>query len=237
MRLKDKHILIVGATSGIGRSMVEVFEKEGAHLTLTTTDMKKSWGDYNWLILDVTKEDEIVSVVQSIENLDGVVYLPGIVKLFPVAYLSVAELNKVREVIFDGAVSLTNVLLRRKKVNKGASFVFMSSISSNFPYKGGAAYTSSKAALEIYSRTIALELSHKNIRSNSIKAGLVETPILDQTREDIPEDIFNEHKEKYPLGFGQPIDVANAALFLLSDESKWITGTEIILDGGLTAGA
>lgn len=237
MRLKNKHILIVGATSGIGMSMVEVFEKEGARLSLTTTNVNKTWGNYSWFNLDITKVEEIIAVTQSIDNIDGVVYLPGIVKLFPVSFLSINELNKVREVVFDGAVNLVNQLLRSKKVNKGASFVFISSISTNFPYKGGAAYTSSKAALEIYSKTIALELSNKNIRSNCIKAGLVETPILEQTREDVPEAVFNEHKNKYPLGFGEPIDVTLTTLFLLSDESKWITGTEIILDGGLTAGA
>lgn len=237
MRLKGKHILIVGATSGIGKSMVSLFQSEGAILTLTTTEGKKVWGDYNWIEVDITNQTDVNKLVKSIENVDGVVYLPGVVKLFPVAFLSINELNKIREVVFDGAVKVINGLLRGKKINNDGSLVFMSSISSSFPYKGGAAYTSSKAALEIYSRTIALELSNKKIRSNSIKAGLVETPILDQTRKDIPEDIFNEHKAKYPLGFGSPKDVAYVALFLLSEESKWITGTEIILDGGLTAGA
>lgn len=237
MRLKNKHILIVGASSGIGRSMIDLFVKEGAKLTLTTTNLEKVYGGGNWNELDVTDEKAVIQFAGELENLDGVVYLPGIVKLFPVSFLNSKELNKVREVVFDGAVYTMNAVLRGKKLNKGASLVFISSISSSFPYKGGAAYTSSKAALETYSKTIALELSDKKVRSNSIKAGLVQTAILEQTKNDMPEDLYNDHKSSYPLGFGEPKDIANAALFLLSDESKWITGTEIIVDGGLTTGA
>ena len=115
--------------------------------------------------------------------------------------------------------------------------MFISSISSSFPYKGGAVYTAFKAALETYSKVVALEYAHKNIRSNCIKAALVNTRVLEETVNSLPEELLENHKKKYLLGFGEPEDVANAALFLLSEASRWVTGTNLILDGGLTAGA
>lgn len=237
MMLKNKKIVIVGATSGIGEALVSSCLKEGANCILTSTSKDYFKKGSNYHTLDVTDIENIAEFVNKLPKIDGLVYLPGVVKLFPTAFLDVNELNKVRAINFDGAVNLVQQLLRKKKINLSASLVFMSSISSHFPYKGGAAYTSSKAALETYSKTLALELSNKKIRSNCVKAGLVKTKILEQTEQDMPKEIYEEHTQKYPLGIGEPEDVANAILFLLSDNSKWITGTELILDGGLTAGA
>ena len=112
----------------------------------------------------------------------------------------------------------------------------MSSISSQFPHKGGALYSGAKAAINTYSKTIALEYAIKNIRSNVINAAMVKTPIFDEAEKAITKKMMDKHGERYPLGFGSPEDIANAIIFLLSDGSKWITGTEIKMDGGLTAG-
>ena len=243
--IENKRILIIGASSGIGMELTKECHKNGAKLILTSrncnalkTQLPKSiQNEALFIDLDVTNNNQISDLCKTIENIDGFVYTPGLVKLFPVQFIDENHLNSVRTPNFDGAVLLMSNLLRNKKINHNASLVFISSISSSFPYKGGAIYTSSKAALEAYSKTLALELSSKKIRSNCIKAGLVETKILEETRENLDDEIYNYHIKKYPLGLGKPIDVANTVLFLLSDASKWITGTEIILDGGLTAGA
>lgn len=241
--LEGKHILIIGASSGIGLELAKLCFEKKAKLTLTSRDVKKLKTDLGlsenvkYLELDVTNEYEIKSVSDKIEKVDGVVYLPGIVSLYPVQFINKKHVDLVRMPIFDGAVYLVSSLLRSKRINNGSSMVFVSSISSSYPYKGGAIYTSSKAALETYSKTLSIELASKKIRSNCIKAGLVETKILEDTRENVEKEIYDYHIEKYPLGVGEPLDVANAIFFLLSNASKWITGTEITLDGGLTAGA
>ncbi len=243
--IENKRILIIGASSGIGMELTKECHKNGAKLILTSRNCdvlktqlpKNIQHEASFINLDVTNSNQINDLCKTIENIDGFVYTPGFVKLFPVQFIDENHLKSVRTPNFDGAVLLMTGLLRNKKINNNASLVFISSISSSFPYKGGAIYTSSKAALEAYSKTLALELSSKKIRSNCIKAGLVETKILEETRENLDDEIYNYHIKKYPLGLGKPIDIANTVLFLLSDASRWITGTEIILDGGLTAGA
>ncbi len=157
--------------------------------------------------------------------------------MYPVKYLNKKSLAEVQDINFNAPLFLMTNLFKKKKIKRKSSIVFVSSISSNFPYKGGAAYTSFKAALETYSKVLALEFADKEIRSNCIKAGLVDTPVLEETIKNMPKEVFEKHKSSYPLGFGTTNDVANAVVFLLSDASKWITGTNIVMDGGLTAGA
>ena len=84
---------------------------------------------------------------------------------------------------------------------------------------------------------VALEYGEKGIRSNCIKAALVNTKVLDETINSLPPEILEEHKKRYLLGFGEPDDVANACIYFLSNASRWVTGTNLVLDGGLTAGA
>ncbi len=242
--LKNKHILIVGASSGIGLAITKQCCLLAAKLTVTTRNIDELKNklkefankDITYFNLDILDNDNFNHLTNNINPIDGLVYLPGIVQLYPVQFINNKHLNKVRFPIFDGAVLLISSLLRKKKVEQGASLTFVSSISSTFPYKGGAIYTSAKAALETYSKTLAIELAPKKIRSNCVKAGLVATKILEETKANTTKEVYDVHVQKYPLGLGTPQDVSNAIIFLLSDASKWITGTEIILDGGLTAG-
>jgi len=242
MKLKDKHILVIGGTSGVGRAIIELLLREKSLLTITTRNKKNIPNDWNLsnvkiIETDVSDDDSIKNLADNVTNIDGIVYTPGIVKLFPVGFINRNQLEIARKSVFDGAVLTMTALLRGKKVNGGSSIVFISSISSSFPFKGGMGYATSKAALETYSKVLAIELAEKGIRSNCIKAGLVSTQMNDDTKENIPDEKYKAYIEKYPLGLGSPEDIANAVVFLLSNKSKWITGTEIILDGGLTAGA
>ena len=134
---------------------------------------------------------------------------------------------------FDSACLLTSKLMQLKKINTSASFVFISSISAQHPYKGGSLYAASKAALESFSRSIALEFSSKGVRSNCISAALVETEMFEKTKNALSETELLGILSSYPLGIGKPMDVAHASAFLLSNQSSWMTGTTITLDGGL----
>ena len=108
----------------------------------------------------------------------------------------------------------------------------MSSIATKNPYFGGALYSGSKAALEAYSKTLALEMVTKNIRSNFIMAGLVNTPMIENPSEkNMQEEALQRYISRYPLGIGKPSDVAGAVIFFLSDASAWITGTSLIMGG------
>ena len=120
-----------------------------------------------------------------------------------------------------------------KKIAKNASFVFLSSISVKHPYMGGALYTSSKAALESFSKTLALEYAKIGIRSNCVAPALVQTEIVQTTKESYNKEDWQSIVDQYPLGIGNPIDVANMIAFLLSEASSWITGNTIPMDGGL----
>ena len=123
------------------------------------------------------------------------------------------------------------MLLKKKKISKGGSIVFTSSISSYMTAPGLCIYASSKAALLAYMRTCAIELGSKGIRANAILPGMVETKLISSgtyTDEDKQNDLT-----LYPLGrYGQPKDIARAMVFLLSDASAWMTGSELVIDGG-----
>ena len=240
--LQNKTILISGASSGIGRACALECAKSGANLILSGRNefkLDEVSKDCGGLIVaeDLSSSQGVANLVDCIQNVDGIVHAAGIVKPFPVSFVGEKHIREIQNINFNAPVELTSTLLRKKKINNGASIVFISSISSSFPYKGGAVYTAFKAALETYSKVVALEYAHKNIRSNCIKAALVNTRVLEETVNSLPEELLENHKKKYLLGFGEPEDVANAALFLLSEASRWVTGTNLILDGGLTAGA
>jgi len=182
-------------------------------------------------------ESYLSKMIEELPNLDGVVNCAGIIYPFPVKFLAQKHIDEVFKINFDAQVLLNSKLFRVNKINKGASIVFVSSVSSQFPYNGGALYTSSKAALEAYSRSIALEYAKNKIRSNCVSPGLVKTNIFEKTKEASDKDELEKYEKHYPLGFGDPQDVANAIAFLLSERSRWITGQNLILDGGLTLGS
>lgn len=241
--LKNKKILITGASSGIGRSCAIELSKAGAEVVLTgrnenrLQEVMQITNARQAISIDLSAEAGVSSLVQQLDSIDGVVHAAGIIKPFPVSFVGSKHINEVQSINFNAPVQLTSMLLRKRKINDNGSIVFISSISSSFPYKGGAIYTAFKAALETYSKVVALEYGEKGIRSNCIKAALVNTKVLDDTINSLPPEVLEEHKKRYLLGFGEPDDVANACIYFLSRASRWVTGTNLVLDGGLTAGA
>lgn len=235
--LKNKIILVTGASSGIGRQTAVSVSQAGGKVVLTgrnrdnlKTTLGQMENEEHFLIpADLTDEKKLNSLADEVPGLDGVVHCAGIIKPFPVKFISEKQIDEVIKINFTAPVVLMSRLFKRKKINKKASIVFISSVSSQFPYVGGAVYTSSKAALNSYCKGIALEFAYMGIRSNCILPAMVKTPMFDQ----FDKEDMEKHRKQYLLGFGEPEDVANAVVFFLSDASKWITGTELILDGGL----
>lgn len=243
--LENKTILITGASSGIGAETAKVAANLGATVILTARNkerlnevfQKLPKGKHQMFLADLTDADALQGLVDQCPELDGIVHSSGIVKHFPVKFIGQKQITEMFKINYDAPVILTSSLLKAKKINKMASIVFMSSIACNFPNKGGALYSGTKAALNSYSKTLAIELAPQKIRSNVILAAMVKTPLFDQAEKTVTKEMMDKHGEQYPLGFGETEDVANTISFLLSPASKWITGTEIIMDGGLTAGS
>jgi NAD(P)-dependent dehydrogenase (short-subunit alcohol dehydrogenase family) len=171
--------------------------------------------------------------VKALPSIDGWVHCAGIIEPFPIKYIQVKHIDTMFSVNFNSACLLISKLMQHKKVNNASSFVFMSSASALHPYNGGSLYAASKAALESFSRSIALEFASKGVRSNCISAALVDTEMFEKTKNALSETELLGILSSYPLGIGKPMDVAHASAFLLSDQASWMTGSVLTLDGGL----
>ncbi len=238
--LHNHTILITGASAGIGRACAIEASNLGAHCILTGRNedalketAKLCVNTTDIFVCDLKEIEAIKNLVGKIATLDGVVHCAGITYPRPIKFLKPEHIKEVFDINYNAPVLLTAQLLQTQKMNNGAAFVFISSISSRHPYFGGATYVSSKAAIEAFSRTLAIEIAPKQMRSNVLLPALVHTKMLEDTKLATGEDKFSEYEKMHPLGFGQPEDVANAACFLLTNEAKWITGSELKMDGGL----
>jgi NAD(P)-dependent dehydrogenase (short-subunit alcohol dehydrogenase family) len=245
MLLAGKHIIITGASSGIGRETCLLLAQGGARITGIARDeraleqllqqLKKiNSVEHRILTCDLSNHESLEELVSRLNPCDGLVHAAGIVSPLPVKFIRKKHLDKVWNINTFAPILLTAQLLSKEKINEGASLVFISSISTQHPYFGGAMYVSSKAAIEAYSRNLALELAGKKIRSNVVSPALVKTKIFNQTIEASDAEKLKEYESNYPFGFGEPEDVANAIEFFISEKSRWITGQNLILDGGLT---
>lgn len=238
--LNDKTILVTGASSGIGRQTAINIAKLGGTLIITgrnETALKETFSllegeGHIMLTADLTDEKQIETISSKTPKLNGIVLNAGVSAPFPIKYLTNKKIEQTFSINFNATVLLMATLLRKKAIKNEASIVFVSSISANFPSKGGAMYGSSKAAIENFSKVLALELSHQKIRSNCVAPGMVKTKIYDNVENVISKEAMDKHIAQYPLGVGFPEDVANSIIFLLSPASRWITGSSIIIDGG-----
>lgn len=238
--LKGKTILVTGASAGIGASVAKLCSDLGAKVCITGRNMdrlsevsKQLGNESEFFQADLTLEKDIDNLVKVLPCIDGWVHCAGIIEPFPIKFIQSKHIKSMFTINFDSACLLTSKLMQLKKINSSASLVFISSISAQHPYNGGSLYAASKAALESFSRSIALEFASKGVRSNCISAALVETEMFEKTKNAISETELLGILSSYPLGIGKPMDVANVSAFLLSNQSSWMTGTTMTLDGGL----
>jgi NAD(P)-dependent dehydrogenase (short-subunit alcohol dehydrogenase family) len=240
--LAGKQILVTGASSGIGRAVAIECSKLGAIVYITgrnVENLKKTYleleGDENFAIpADLTNTSNLDTLVAQLPLLDGVVHSAGVSYPIPFPFVNAEKINQTFSVNFNAPVLLNLALLKQKKINRKASIVFISSISGvHISSPGGSVYSASKAAINGMMQGMAIDLAGKGIRVNSINPGMVETDILKVSG--ITDEQLLEEKKKYPLKrFGQPNEIAYAAIYLLSDASLWVTGSNLKVDGGYT---
>ena len=237
--LEGKTVLVTGASSGIGQATAIECAKMGAKVVITGRNIERLQETFDQLegeghlqiVADLNSEDEISKLVEQCPVLNGLVNNAGRGKSKPVNFIGLQDLQDVYQTNLFGVALLTKMLLKKKKIAKEGSIVFTSSISAYMTAAGLSIYASSKAAVAAYMRTCAIELGPKGIRANAILPGMVETKLINSgtyTDEDKQNDLA-----LYPLGrYGRPEDIARAMVFLLSDASAWITGAELVVDGG-----
>ncbi len=237
--LEGKTVLVTGASSGIGQATAIECAKMGANVVITGRNVERLQETFGQLegeghlqiAADLNSEDDIAKLVERCPVLNGLVNNAGRGKSKPVNFIGLQDLQDVYQTNLFGVALLTKMLLKKKKIAKEGSIVFTSSISAYMTAAGLSIYASSKAAVTAYMRTCAIELGPKGIRANAILPGMVETKLINSgtyTDEDKQNDLA-----LYPLGrYGRPEDIARAMVFMLSDASAWMTGAELIIDGG-----
>lgn len=238
--LEGKTILITGASSGIGRATAVLCAKMGASVILigrNLSELHKTASEIpeekcEIVQLDLTDYDSLVSSVSGLRKLDGVVSNAGIVKSILAKFNEKEDMEKLFDVNTFSHINLVQELIKQKKLNKGASIVFTSSMSGVYcGLAGGSLYGATKAALVGYSKALALELAPRGIRVNTIHPGMIETPLTQDTA--LSKELLEEDAKNYPLGrYGKPEEVACSIVYLLSDATVWMTGSQILLDGG-----
>ncbi|WP_010254869.1 SDR family NAD(P)-dependent oxidoreductase [Treponema primitia] len=239
--LAGKTILITGASSGIGRATAIECSKLGATLIITARNEERLNETFTQLegkghqkiIADLTINDDIDRLANVIPPLDGLVNNAGIIKTLPIQFINENDFVNILRTNTLAPVFLTQRICKKKKYNRNASFVFISSIGGVFvTTPGNAMYGMSKNAINSFMKFTALEFAPKGIRCNSVNPGTVESPLINKgtlSQEDREKNIA-----KYPLKrYGQPQDVAFGIIYLLSDASAWVTGASLIIDGGL----
>lgn len=240
--LKEKHILVTGASSGIGLSICRAIVASGGKVTGTArradllNNMVRNLGQDRTFFVeaDLSLDAGIEKVAAAIPEINGLVYAAGVSKLTPLKFIKRQQLEEIMNINYYSMVLLLSQLVRQKKIIKNAhsSIVLISSVAQQIGAKSSLLYTGSKGAMSAAGRVMANELSSQKIRVNTIEPGMVQTAMTSEMESMLSRETMDKDRQQYPLGYGTPEDVANAAVFLLSDASKWMTGRSLTLDGG-----
>lgn len=240
--LKEKTILVTGASSGIGQETAIQCSRMGARVIITARNedrLKKTLsqleGDgHRMLMAELTQQEELEKLVNAIDTVNGVVLCAGKGMTSPFPFSTRDKYDSVFDVNFFAPVELLRLLVKKKKLEKESSVVFVSSIGGIKSFQlGNGIYGASKAALNSTMKFCARELAAKKIRVNAVNPGMVNTQLIQSGA--ISEEQLKVDMERYPLKrYGEPQDIAYGIIYLLSDASSWVTGHSLVIDGGVT---
>ena len=239
--LKGKTILVTGASSGIGQATAVECAQMGAEVVITGRDTERLQATADLvgtpkalIAADLTNQEDVERLVAALPLLDGAVLCAGNSTTLPLQFGSREKFDEMFNVNFFAPVELLRLMYKKKVLQKGASVVLIASIGGTHSFMpGNGVYGASKAALNSLMKYAAREYASRKIRVNSICPGMVDTPLIH--RGTITEEQLVEDAKRYPLGrYGKPDDIANGAVYLLSDASSWLTGHELVIDGGFS---
>lgn len=238
--LEGKTILVSGAASGIGRATAIQCAEMGAKVVLVDLNeqgLKDSMAlisrdDVEYRALDLTDLDNLTEMVGSLPKLDGVASNAGIVLSLLAKFSEPKDMERIFKINTFSHINLIQQLITQKKLNKGASIVFTSSMSGVYcGMAGGSLYGATKSAILGYTKALAIELAPRGIRVNTIHPGMIETPLTSGTA--LSKELLEEDAKNYPLGrYGKPEEIAYSIVYLLSDATVWMTGSQLLIDGG-----
>jgi len=238
--LAGKRILVTGASSGIGRQVALACAARGATMVVSGRDETRLANLLDELDGDghVAEPADLADDVQldrlgdAVGEVDGVFYSSGLALIAPFRMITPGHIKRIMRVDLDAAVLLVQRLLKQRRIRNGGSIVFNTSVSARLAPAGSAIYSAAKAALDAAARSLALEVARARIRVNTVHFGYIRTRLLD----DLAKGGMNvdEMTALAPLGMGSVDDAACAAVFLLSDASRWISRTTLTCDGGLS---
>lgn len=238
--LEGKTILITGASSGIGQATAIECSKLGANVVITGRNTERLQETFDQLegeghlqiIADLTNQEELEQLVNEMPQLDGLVNNAGIGYNKPITFIKSSDLDAMFSTNTFAPIMLTKLAMKKKKINRGGSIVFTSSVAALVENMGNAVYSMTKAAIMSFAKTCALEFAEKGIRVNSVHPGMVETKLIHGGA--ISEDDMQKDMQNYPLKrYGKPEEIAWSIIYLLSDASAWVTGAQSVIDGGM----
>lgn len=241
-------MVVTGASSGLGRAIAIELAAQGASVVLCGRDEARlaetaaalKSAPYRVLPLDLSQHTHIVSAVQRLRAdvgpLYGLCHAAGLVQTRPLASTGVDVVQAQMDINLLAGLELARAVCRRDVMDPaGGSLLFVSSVYGRAGMAGQVGYSATKGALVAAMRAMAVELARRNIRANCLSPGLVMTAMTEQSLGLLSATHVEHLKALHPLGPGLPADVAHAAAFLLSPSSRWITGTDLPVDGGYTA--
>ncbi len=237
--LEGKTVLVTGASSGIGRGIAVTCSKMGATVVLGGRNVKRlnetlsqlEGNNHQLATADLSDIVQIEEMVGKLPKLDGIVHCAGIGQRVLCKQLQERDIDDVMDTNFKAPIMLQTEILKQKKINKSASVVFIASIASESPSVGNAIYSASKGAVISYANCLAVELAPRKIRVNCISPAMVWTDLI--LKGGVTEEELKEDEQKYPLRrYGTPEDIANLAVYMLSDASSWMTGSNVRITGG-----
>lgn len=240
--LSGKTILVTGASSGIGKAIAVECSKMGATIIATGRNEERLNETLGQMVgeghiaigADLSEEEGITHLINKLPKIDGMVLAAGIVEMLPISFASRKKFDKIFGTNLFSPAEIIRLVTKKKLFNPGLSIVAVDSVAGSTDIApANSIYGSGKAALKAFIKYVALEMASKNIRANTISPGMILTPM--HSGGAVDDEKLQQTINGIPLKrWGTPEDIANCAIYLLSDASSYLTGTDIVIDGGYT---